>query len=115
MAAISVPRWRATANAFSADCASKSFQPNSHGTSSRCPLDEIGRNSDRPCTRPSTKAWKMGIGAVGGGRLGAAHRHVVDDEGHPGGAHGEPVDVTTHFGDVEEHALQRGGDGELSN
>jgi RNA polymerase primary sigma factor len=30
----------------------KSFQPNSHGTNARCPLDEMGRNSENPWTSP---------------------------------------------------------------
>ena len=61
--------WRLTSNAFFTDSpfsiAEKSSQPNSHGTRMRCPLDEIGRNSDRPCTRPRTNAWKIGTARDG--------------------------------------------------
>ena len=64
MAATSVPMCSATSKAFSIDGESKSFQSKSHGVSSRWPLDEIGRNSDRPCTMPRTMACKIGTTSV---------------------------------------------------
>src|SRR3954462_4380802 len=53
--------------------AAKSFQPNSHGASRRCPLEEIGKNSVRPWTMPKTMAWRIGTDSSPDGR---AHRRV---------------------------------------
>ena len=59
--ATSVPMCSATSNAFCTLSLSKSFQPNSQGTTIRWPDDEIGRNSDSPWTRPRMMAWMMGM------------------------------------------------------
>src|SRR4051812_39291229 len=58
-----VPMCRATSNAFSKSAPflpTKSCQPNNHGTRMRWPLDETGRNSDRPWVTPRTIAWTIG-------------------------------------------------------
>src|SRR6476646_10596019 len=68
-----VPMCSATSNAFCTLSLSKSFHPKSHGTTIRWPDDEIGRNSDRPCTRPSTMAWMMGMFGSLRRRSGAGH------------------------------------------
>jgi hypothetical protein len=70
---------RATSKVFCRPAASpvKSSQPNSHGTRIRWPLEEIGKNSVRPCTMPRTMAWRIGTGnsrgawSVAGRTLGA--------------------------------------------
>src|SRR5215211_4493389 len=69
--ASSVPMCSATSNAFSTDLVSKSCQSNSHGTTIRCPDEEIGRNSVRPCTSPRMMAWIIGTGLAA--RSGARH------------------------------------------
>ncbi len=45
--AVSVPQWSATSKDRPG-----SSHPNSQGSSARCPLEEMGRNSARPCTTP---------------------------------------------------------------
>ena len=45
--AASVPQWSATSNASPG-----SSHPNSQGTNVRCALEEMGKNSARPCTTP---------------------------------------------------------------
>src|SRR5215213_11458551 len=67
-----VPMCSATSKAFCTLSLSKSFQPNNQGTMIKCPDEEIGRNSDRPWTRPSTMAWRMGMGGAPPGS-GAGH------------------------------------------
>ncbi len=52
----SVPRCNAASNAVLTDSLSRSFQLNNHGTNSKCPLEEIGKNSVNPCTTPRTSA-----------------------------------------------------------
>src|SRR5215208_110238 len=59
--AASVPSWQTAVNA-----APGSSQPRNAGTMRRCALDEIGRNSVRPWTMPSTIDWRR---FTGGGRL----------------------------------------------
>src|SRR5215211_6584264 len=66
--ASSVPIWVIAVNA-----APGSPQPNASPTMRRCALDEIGRNSVRPCTRPRTTAsiqptaqpFRAGVGRTG--------------------------------------------------
>ena len=61
-APMKVPKCSATSKVFSVLVSpAKSFQLNSHGTISRWPLDEIGKNSVSPWVIPRTIAWKMGI------------------------------------------------------
>ena len=45
--------------------------------------------------------------------LVAAERHVGDGQGLTGGDPGEPTEIPSDFDDRLEHALQRGGDGDL--
>ena len=59
--AISVPTCSATSNVlFNESFDVSSVQPKSSGTRIRWPLDEIGRNSERPCTIPRMMAWRTG-------------------------------------------------------
>ena len=39
--------------------------------------------------------------------LGAAHCHIVNNERHSRCTHRQPFKVTAHFGDIEQHFLQR--------
>ena len=55
IAAATVPAWSTTENA--SDSMNGSSHPNRYGTRSRCPDDEIGRNSVSPWTIPMTSAW----------------------------------------------------------
>src|SRR5215831_13245985 len=57
-----------------------SVHSNSSGTRMRWPLDEIGRNSERPCTIPKTIAWMIGTAGEPRGRRSPA--------GHQGGVLG---------------------------
>lgn len=60
--------------------------------------------------------WRDGaplVPALAAGTSGAGEGEVADDQADAGGAHGQPVHVAAHLDDVEEHPLERGGDGEL--
>src|ERR1700755_1576417 len=93
---------RAVSNAFSKPALpAKSCHPNSHGTTMRWPLEEMGRNSARPCTMPSTMAWRIGTSAG----LGRGH-----DAWSPGT--GLVVVATVHDARTEGGA-ERSGVGEV--
>ena len=49
-----MPRWSITLNA--SEVMNASSHPNSHGTMTRCPDEDTGRNSVSPCTMPMTSA-----------------------------------------------------------
>ena len=78
-----VPRCRATSNvrlksALAAPVSSS--HPNSQGTRMRCPLDEMGRNSDSPWTMPSTMACRTGMDS-GEAALSTTGRRYTDAAG----------------------------------
>ena len=61
-AAMNVPACRATSKVLLRSLKlSSSCQLNSQGTRIRWPLDEIGKNSDRPWVMPSTMACRIGM------------------------------------------------------
>src|SRR5437870_3683687 len=102
---MNVPACSATSNVFSRPGVAKSCQPNSQGTRMRCPLEEIGRNSDRPWVTPSAMAWTIGNG--GGYRpLCPTQCHVADGERDAGRATWQPLEVAADDRDVEQHALE---------
>src|SRR5205823_1875299 len=104
---------------------SSSCQLKSHGTRIRWPLDEMGRNSERPWVIPSTMACRRGMWGWAGvatvastgaqPRSIAAQADVGDDQGDAGGTAGQPFQVRADGGDVLQHALQGGGDGRLAH
>ncbi len=60
--AMNVPMWRATSkDSSSSGREANSVQWKSQGTIRRCPLEEMGRNSDRPWTIPRMMAWMTGM------------------------------------------------------
>src|SRR5688572_30996884 len=90
----------------------KSSQSNSHGTSSRCPEELIGRNSEKPWTMPRTMAWRIGT-ARRRYELAAGEGDLADHQRRHPRARREPLDVVADRGDVEEEALQGAGDRHL--
>ena len=98
----------------------KSFQPNNQGTIMRCPLEEIGRNSESPWTMPRMTACKIGTvtayskcDSMSG--LGAAHGHVANDHSQPGRMGRQPINVIAQCDHIKQHPLQRAGDREFTH
>src|SRR5919106_6227008 len=55
----SVPRWRSTSKVRDG-----LSQPRTAGTTTRCPLEEMGRNSVSPWSRPRKISWNMKSASV---------------------------------------------------
>src|SRR5439155_9263200 len=84
-APMNVPTCRATSKVLLRSLKlSSACQPNSHGTRIRWPLEEMGRNSDRPWVMPSTMACRTGMwGWAAASILGSGGARGGNDAGPP--------------------------------